>query len=312
MVQKESSTCPSGDLFSGPVNIKWEEGTPAPVGYTLHTAVWLNGLVYVGGGLQTGYTDSYTINCYDPASNSWSSAINTPHSCFAMTTLNNKLLIAGGIDKHYKVTTQILMMETSHLKNYTKMITARSSAVVAGHQRMLIITGGEDGNYIPLSSTELFDSKNKRSYTCGDLPQPHRCLQSVIVDNVLYLLGGINKDGNSPTVFTASLDTLSSHCLKWNTHQDTPWCRSAPVNVNNTQLLIVGGCKNGINSFTYTSAIYKFSKDNHSWENIGNIPSARGISAVVSIAANRIIVIGGRNNKVEYTNTVWIGTCEPQ
>ena len=40
------------------------------------------------------------------------------------------------------------------------MITARSVATAAGHQGMLIITGGEDDKYKKLSSTELFDSKN--------------------------------------------------------------------------------------------------------------------------------------------------------
>ena len=70
-----------------------------------HTAVQLNGLVYVGGGSETRVGASYTINCYDPLKNSWSSTVNTPYCYFAMTTLNNKLLIAGGEDKSYKVTT---------------------------------------------------------------------------------------------------------------------------------------------------------------------------------------------------------------
>ena len=37
------------DLLSGPVNIKWEEGTPAPVATVAHTAVLFNGAIYVGG-----------------------------------------------------------------------------------------------------------------------------------------------------------------------------------------------------------------------------------------------------------------------
>ena len=71
-----------------------------PVGCANHTAVWLNGLVYVGGGYEAGVVGgSYTINCYDPVRNSWSSIINTPYCLFAMTKLNNKLLTAGGNDK---------------------------------------------------------------------------------------------------------------------------------------------------------------------------------------------------------------------
>ena len=209
------------------MNIKWEEGAPAPVGRFGHTAVWLNGLVYVGGGFETGSKASYIINCYDPVNNSWSSPINTPYGHFVMTTLNNNLLIAGGRDKRYKTTNQILTMDAGQLKNYTKMITARSDATATGHQGMLIITGGKDDKVKTLSSTELFDSSNGQWYVSNDLPQPHSWLQSVIVDNILYLLGGVNKDGRySQAVFTAQLDTLSSHQLKWNTLQDTPWCAS--------------------------------------------------------------------------------------
>ena len=278
-----------------------------------HTAVWLNGLVYVGGGYETGGWASYIINCYDPVNNSWSSPINTPYSWFAMTTLNNKLLIAGGLDESYKGTNQILTMDAGQLKNYTKMITARSHATATGHQGMLIITGGSDDKDKTLSSTELFDSSNGRWYVTNDLPQPRYDLQSVIVDNILYLLGGRNKDNKvSPTVFTAPLDTLSTHQLKWNTLQDTPWCRSAPVSVYGTHLLIVGGSKKIGDKFACTSDVYKLNKVSHSWEAIGHIPSARDASAAVSTADNRVIVIGGENDKGKYTNTVWIGSCDPQ
>jgi len=311
LVLKESTK--PVDLFTGPVNIKWEEGAPAPVGRNGHTAVWLNGLVYVGNGYETGvFGGSYTINCYDPVNNSWSSSINTPYCHFAMTTLNNNLLIAGGRDKHHKKTNQILTMDAGLLKNYTKMTTARAFATAAGHQGMLIITGGWDYKGKILSSTELFDTYNEQWYICSDLPQPHYRLLSVIIDNILYLLGGENKDVYSPAVFTAPLDTLSSHQLKWNTHQDTPWCGSAPVSIQDTHLLIVGGGKMIENEFTHTSVVYKLNMVNHSWEAMGHIPSARSLSAAASTAENRIIVIGGVNDKGDDTNTVWIGSCEPQ
>ena len=289
------------------MNIKWQEEAPASVGRAYHTAVCLNGLVYVGGGHEAGWQALYTINCYDSVKNSWCSTINTPYYNFAMTKLNNKLLIAGGEDKSSKVTNQILAMDDGQLKNYTKMTIARTTAAAASHQGILIITGGYDHGR--LSSTELFDSTNGQWYTCSDLPQPHNLLRSVIVDNILYLLGGYIKDGkDSPAVFTAPLDNLSRHQLKWNTHQDTPWCRSTPVSVNGTQLLIVGGRKGS----TCTSDVHKLNKVNHTWEVIGHIPSARYSSAAFSTADNRVTLIGGYNDMEEKTNTVWVGSCEPQ
>ena len=292
------------------MNIKWEEVAPAPLGCIEHTAVWLNGLVYVGGGWETGVGASYTINSYDPSNNSWDSSINSPYCYFAMTLLNNKLLVAGGKDKSGKRTNQVLTMDAGQLKNYTKMITARSRTTATGHQGMLIITGGEDDKYNKLSSTELFDSSNGQWYTCNELPQPHFMLKSAIIDNSLYLLGGCNENSKvSPAVFAAPLDTLSRHQLKWNTHQDTPCFSSAPVVVHGTQLLVVGGSKKTKNGYMRYSDVYKIS---HSWEAIGHIPSARSLSAAVSTADNRVIVIGGLNDKGEVTNTAWIGSCDLQ
>ena len=55
-----------------------------------------------------------------------------------------------------------------------------------------------------------------------------------------------------------------------------------------------------------------FNKVSHSWEVIGQIPSARNGPAAVSVADNKIVVVGGKDDKRQYTNTVWIGSCEPQ
>ena len=289
------------------MNIKWEEGAPAPVGRAGHTAMWLNGLVYVGGGWGMR---AYDINCYDPVMNSWS-FIETPYSSFAMTKLDNTLLIAGGNDKSSKTTNQVLIMDAGQLRNYTKMITARSSATATGHQGMLIIIGGLDKRSTSLSSTELFDGNNRQWYKCKDLPHSCYHLKSVIVDNILYALGGFRiSDGDlSPTVFTAPLDTLSRHQLKWSTYRDAPYCSSAPVSVYGTHLLIVGGVKKIRDEYTCTSDVFKLNKVSHSWEAIGHIPSARSLSAAVSTADNRVIVIGGRNDGGMYTNTVCIGSC---
>ena len=297
------------DLFSGPVNIKWEEGAPAPMNfYYGHTAVWLNGVVYVGGGYETSlFNHSCRIDRYDPVNNSWSSPINTPYSLFTLTTLNNRLLTVGGWKQNGR-TNQILIMNEGQLTLYTKMRLRRVGASAASHQGMLIITGGWDGSKT-LSATELYDSHNGQWYCCDDLPQPHTVLQPVIVDDTLYLLGGINeRSRNSQTVFTAPLDTLSRHQLKWNVYQDTPQYQSAPVCVNGVSLLIVGG--EGDKIFN-RSNIYRLNKVSNSWKAIGHIPSPRASPVVISTGDNNIIIIGGMS-KGKSTNTVWIGSCEPQ
>ena len=301
-------------LFSGSVNIKWEEGAPMTVTSKGNTAIWLNGLVYVGGGYEAAGQGSHFINCYDYVKNLWTSPIDTPYCFFAMGTLKNSLLIVGGQGKNFKRTNQILTLDAGQLKNYTNMITALSSTTATGHQAMLIIAGGWDDEGKVVSSTELYDSDSQQWYTCNDLPKPCHSLKSAIVDNTLYLLGGIS-DGHKylAAVFSAPLDSLSRHQLKWNTQKDTPWCYSTPIGMQGTHLLIVGGhSKIGNNSYIHTSNIYKLKKSSHNWKVIGCIPSARSLPSATSTGDNKIIVIGGRNDNGELTNTVWIGSFEPQ
>ena len=188
------------------------------------------------------------------------------------------------------------------------MITPRCWATAVGHRGTLMIVGGEDNKYNKLATTELFNSTTGQWYTTTDLPSPHYGLKSVVVNNLLYLLGGTDENRiDSEKVFSTSLDTLTSHHVKWSSQQDTPCTRSAPVNIQGRYLLTVGGLKEGV-----TSDIHMFNKISYNWEVIGRIPSARSGPAVVNVAVNKIVVVGGMDDKYNNTNTVWIGSCEPQ
>ena len=296
------------------MNIKWQYGTPMPVKRVGHTAVWLNGQVYVGGGSETEYMPSETIDCYDPICDSWSS-ISTPYSYFSVTKLKNNLILAGGMDKNYKKTKDILTLNVSQFKIYTKMSIVRTLATAVGYQGILIITGGKDDNDLVLSSTELFDSKNEQWYTCSNLPQPHFELQSVIADNTLYLLSGYKRSRlSSKKVLAASLDALSSHELKWDAFPDTPCFWPASMSVHDTHLLLLGGVSTIEYQDVCSYDIYKLNKQdsNTSWKLAGHIPVERYSSVAVTTVDNKIIIMGGSNDMREMTNTVLIGSCEPQ
>ena len=284
----------------------------------------------MGGGSKTKYKSSHSINCYDPEIGSWNS-IKIGYRDFAMTTLDNKLVIAGGHAKKGGAKTNKIQTfnAANQLEDYNNlmMMKARSHATAAGHQEILIVTGGKgEGNpEVILSSTELLHSKDGQLVgsldLCSDLPSCRFSLKSVIVGNTLYVLGGFHGGGASNTVYTASLNTVIAQGLRWNKSSDkTPFCACTPVSVNGTHLLIVGGNNGEFSTFKktiYTSNIYKpIDKKgiNDRWEIIGHIKSARSNSAAVCTADNRVIVIGGKDDNSRITNTVWIGSFarEPQ
>jgi len=305
---------PRPDLFgNGGVDIKWQEGTPAPVPCINHTAMLLEGKVYIGGGNEGTDTPSYRIDVYDLAENSWNpTPIITPYCNFAMTTLNKRLIIAGGHDKRHKVTNMVFSLD-GDLKKYTKMLTSRGLATAASHQGTLIITGGEGDRHKKITSTELFDSSTGQWYATDHLPLPHCRLQAVIVNDNLYLLGGIDVSNDySPAVFTASLETLSSHILKWESHPEYSACQTAPVSIQDRHLLVIGGTIDIMDHhFMPTRDIRKFNKVGQNWIFMGYLRSPRWAAAAVFVGDNTLIVFGGLNEFNDCTSTVWIGSCEP-
>ena len=237
--------------------IKWKELAPLQVGLNTHTAVILGGSVYVGGGLEgrsaAYYQFSYRLDVYNLTINQWSSSpITTPYCSFAMTVLDDKLVIAGGITKNNKEVKEVLLLNVGELKDYSEIPTARCYATAVGYHSMLIVVGGAikvEGKWVRVSTTEILDNANGCWYTCNNLPSPHQQIKAVIMNDKLYLLGGVNKDfKRSPQVFVASVDDLSTHQLNWQSAPNTPWCRSAPVVLYNKFLLTVGGVQHTLTS----------------------------------------------------------------
>ena len=306
MVLNES-TIPN--LLTGPVNIRWEEGAPAPVATASHTAVLFNGAVYVGGGACGDTDDNHKINIYHPDTNKWDDAIDTPHAFFAMTVLVDKLIVVGGIvEISSKETNKLLTLQSGKWKDYSQMPTARFSASAVSHQSIMIVMGGRLLNQT-ISTTELLDSITGQWFTCDDLPQPLTGLRSAIVGDMLYILGGANTDGEgSKAVYVASLDVLSSsHNLKWLQLADAPCGYAAAVSLNNKYLLAVGGAP-----IQYTVSVLKRENGSlstqTSWKPIGSLPNVHSLSSAVSLA-NQIIVIGGTDGRCHY-KTVSIGTLQ--
>ena len=275
---------PQSDISN---KVKWEELTPIPVRRSGHTAVLLDGVVYIGSGFEgkSSYNrkSSYRLDVYDLTANHWSSTpITTPYCHFAMTILGNKLVTAGGTTKQEAVK-QVMIFNAGRWKDYSEMPTARIDATAIGYHSMLIVVGGSAkvyGEWIRISTTELLDTTNGCWYPCNNLPSPRQQLKAVTMNNELYLSGGIDKSGKvSPQVFVASLDTLPTHKLKWQSAPNTLWCGSAPVVLYNKFLVTVGGRQQ-----SRTTEVCTFNPSTGQWKHLTNIPAARSAPAVVKVA----------------------------
>ena len=227
------------------LRVRWEEVAPLPMGRSAHTAVLLQGSVYVGSGYEgpsdKKRKDCYRLDIYNLSANQWNS-ISTPCCWFAMTVLNNKLIIAGGKTKSNETLKTIFVLDTGQWKQYSEMLTAKLNPTAVGYQSKLILVGGAiivQEKWIKLTTTELLDTINGCWYTCDSLPSPHFQLKATVVNDTIYFLGGTNKDGDSsPQVFAAA---LAAYPFKWRSLPYCSRCYPAPVVLSNRHLLTLGG-----------------------------------------------------------------------
>jgi len=290
------------DLLSGSVNIKWDEGALAPVFSVFHTAVWYNNAVYIGGGTGGTGTSHHLdggcrIDIFHPTTNKWDNPIDTPQSLFGLTVLADKLLIVGGFSTATdKPTKKVVILQEGEWKDYTEMSTKRYCAVAVSYQTMMIVMGGKSKQDKLCSITELMDDSTGQWSQCNDLPYPCAQLQSVVLKDTLYIIGGeiepppeATEVQHSTAVHVASLNTLASHQLKWQQLANVPHPQSSTVVLHDKYLLTVGGTASH-----NTVAVLKSDEDpsTTSWKSIGSLPMTQTFPAVVSIN-NQVITIGG-------------------
>jgi len=301
------------------VKVKWEKVASLPVGRISCIAVLLQGSVYVGSGYEgrSVHDDQkcYRLDVYNLFTNQWyPSPITTPYSAYAMTVLDDKLVTVGGAIIGGKATNKLLVLDAGQWKDYSEMPTARSCATAVGYHSMLIVIGGKakvKNVWTVVSTVELLDTTNGCWYTCNNLPIPHCQLLPAVINNTLYLLGGWDGDGPSSQVFCANLEALSAHHLEWKSLTNTPWIFSSPVVISNKFVLTVGG-RHRSDVAIQSSEVHSLNPSTGLWELITNIPVPTSCPAVVGVADNKIIVLGGGVGSKQrlYSTNVWTATFE--
>ena len=157
--------------------VQWKDVNNDNLGKAYATALFFNGLVYIGSGETPGYFLSSSINVYDPNNDKWSKSLEVNRYRFTLAVLNKLIIFGGGSDDDvgFKTIDTIAELDNDRFINTIMMKTGRAYATAVGHNGMLIVTGGrvQNGNRnSAISSTELYDTSTKKWYACDDLPKP--------------------------------------------------------------------------------------------------------------------------------------------
>ena len=272
-----------------------------PFGMEKPLSVVIQGTVYVGGGLTYG-SDS-TVMEYNTHSGKWDKLPPYRACFFAMTAINNQLVLVGGVERGTR--TKALGVWRADSKQWTHpypdMPTARSSCSAVGYNEWLIVTGGwtGDGSGHVISSVDVMNTDCKQWYAGPPSPMAWSRMNTATVGDTCYFMGGFTaqdrKTRATPTtmVYSVSLPHLlaqhSSHCSgEGREISGLQTTRSTPLSIRGS-LFAVGGMKDGCT----VSTICLYQPATGEWVKVGELPRPLWEFACTMITDREILVAGG-------------------
>ena len=172
------------------------------------SAVTIDGAVYYGGSLRS----AHRMYQYTPDSDTWNQLPEPPVREFFTTSLNGKLVLAGGGDYNGYDVDKITVWDsrTRRWTNpYPPMPTARSQAAAVGYKKYLVVACGFPG----LPTVNVLDSSSGRWYTAQPLPVGTRQMSAALVGDYWYLTSSRGWKDLRYHIFGAHLPTLIDNAL---------------------------------------------------------------------------------------------------
>ena len=268
----------------------------------------IKGKVYCGGANTDDKTDEYSIFCYVPSQDKWTTLPPLPVRWFGLGQVNAKLVAVGGSKKNSnKPTNEVYTYEQSRLSQWKQIIppmpTARHSPSVLSLKLALVVAGGGEPHYT--AAVEIFKPDTSQWYRTDPLPKACRDISMITIGNVCYAGGGFASShlnqalyvsiddllGNAvpanQTTHSSSVDTPSV----WKTLPNTPTFRPA-LTVIADNLFVVGGDETSEGG-TSKKEVYMYSPSTNSWIYISDLPAPRSRTIVAVLSSIEILVIGG-------------------
>ena len=277
-------------------------------------AIELNGRVYLGGG-KSEKSKQDLLLVYEPSHEVWATMPPYQYELFAMTVIEDQLVLVGGEDVRSRIRTNTLGVWDEALCYWTHpfppMLTACSSpAVVNYDNRWLVVAGGSGEGGGDLFIVEIMDICNSQWYSAPPLPIPASRMSATIINNTtMVVLGGATGYYFFKHVFKVDLDELVQQALAqhitpsasrgrrassvpartpWQKLPDTPFSQSTAVSFNGV-LLAVGG--HGATSF------HLYHPESRSWVKAGDLPTERVQCASTVLPNGEVLLAGGEHTE---------------
>ena len=278
------------DILHPSTSLEWEEWPSLPVKMSDAFSVYLNGTLYVGGGLtenEPGCRAEASLYSFTPGVDTTWTVTDTPTYWYTLVAHDSELLLVGGYEyPTEEITNKVFKMRDGEfVEALPPMKERRESPSAVSSGCALVVAGGEDTSGA-LSSVEVF--KDGQWTTAPSLPSADYDVMSALHGDQWYLITCLGK------VFRTSLQSLISGFDQspWETLPDVPNSWSAAAFCSGRLLSIGGG-----DDRNPTTAISAFSSTTSTqlWEHVTDMPVSLTRSSAVVLPTEELLVIGGRD-----------------
>ena len=278
-----------------PLQLNWRRGPHMPFSMSSYIeSVKVDGTVYMGGGYADKDKDSYTVMAYNMQSCKWHTL--PPYSAidFAMTTINNKLILVGGCHGS-NVVDQLGVWKTDSnqwTRPFPPMPKPRQSPSATSYKHWLVVAGGYRKD--SLSTVEVLDIDNKQWSSAPSTLIPWHNMKSTIIGDTWYLMGGGQVGRDTTDVYSVSLEALVSHSASdsskiWNSIAPLNCDSASPLSLGGS-LLVLGGWD--IKKECCVSTIQRYVPETNTWVPAGKLPHPL-YNCTCIMTAGRLHVFGG-------------------
>ena len=282
-----------------PLQLDWRRGHDMPFKMSRYIqSVEVDGTLYVGGGVSDKDEDDYRVIAYSMQSYKWHTL--PPYSArnFAMTTINNKLILVGGYHNDTEVN-QLGVWKTDSnqwTRPFPAMPTPRQSPSATSYKHWLVVAGGlGEGS---LSTVGVLDIDNKQWSTAPSTPTTWDSMKSTIIGDTWYLMGGRQDFFTDTTdVYSVSLEALVSHSAS---DSSKIWNKIAPNNCELSSPLSLGGSLLALGGRDikecHVSTIQRYVPETNTWVPIRELPHPLQNCTCIMVAG-RLHVFGGYSER---------------
>lgn len=273
---------------------EWTKKTDMPKALGKHSAVTLDGKIYVLGGNENLSKSKYSssVYVYDSNADAWTKKTDMPKAITAHSsvTSDGKIYVLGGYSDY--APSNSVYEYNANANSWTKKadmpkaLLAHSSVIFDGK---IYVIGGHDGKN-PNSFVYVYDmSKNTWTTKASSALANAWNSSTVVFGNKIYVFGGVDSN-NLIRVYDPSTDTWIKKDVKL---LSQPYPNSAVVLYD--KIYILGNSLTGLDLTAYDPNMDTFTKKADMLS-----PSCNHTSVVLN---NKIYALGGGNGK-EFSSTV--------